>query len=291
MHPFEGLLRTRVVRRLVAGIGKVLLLAFQPMRGKLEGPGVVLSLISALVPTGLRVVKVIPLWMAILLTALVVGMLLMWAAVRLQWSLDEFNAKQPKIEFTRTRIVEARLAHRTHMLDTQTGKFDEQWAAPSLRPQVAMVVIVNDPPGHPKDAILTNAEAVLAFFSVERKLLVRVQARWADNPQAINAPGPIPHLDPLRKRDIPANGGEHGIDIAIWHPGDEVCYALNEEIWGTDGLRREGQELAGDTFAVKVTIKGEGIGDVSEWFKLTLDPVRGMDLGLLDPDPELAHAT
>jgi hypothetical protein len=195
----------------------------------------------------------------------VLVVLLIWAGLRLYRERDQSLSARVLFD------TDVFMRQPPYVLKTvQKVGADGYVGEPQVRmedsPQVIFVKVRNDPPLRKAEARVDDAEVGLDFYSLPSwELKVRSDALWLENDPPIAGKS----LDTTRRRDLPANGRAHEIEVLVKHPGTGGCYASDPQLHLASDMRNERFALGDDEYAVAVRLSGQGLPvDVVKWLLL-----------------------
>lgn len=187
-----------------------------------------------------------------------VAALFLLAGIRSQLELDRRH--KPQLYFTRVaagpahsmmkRVVTAHPQSRV-----VTGGYEV-----AMEAFVVAAVVANAPPTFDRESAVDNAIVNVRYFDenegVAESIWESSEGAWGDNPGPAgldrNAPSEV-----FRRRDLPANGEEHRIDVAIKFHGSDRLIPWCVPYMRDDTLHSEG--FGPGSYIVEFTITGEGL--------------------------------
>ena len=188
----------------------------------------------------------------------VLAALFLVAGVRAQLQLDSRN--QPMLYFTRIAAGPAHsMLKRVTTADATTRQLTGQYEV-LMDAFVIAAVVANAPPTFHREAGVSNAVVNVRFFDEAQSLTVPIwessQGAWGDNPGAAGFDRNMPS-EVFRRRDLPANGEEHRIDVAIKFGGSDRLMPWSVPYMRDDNLHPEG--FGAGSYIVEFVVTGEGL--------------------------------
>ncbi|MEX0833598.1 MAG: hypothetical protein WD276_06980 [Actinomycetota bacterium] len=182
-------------------------------------------------------------------------------------TLQAIGEEKPRLVFNEIWGGWTSVESREEVLDPATGFSFSRRRATEKTLEVIGVRVKNDPPGHPRGAVVEDAVVKLEFFSRGAPFL-ETEGRWTDNPQLIDLDR-SENLAVVARRTLPPNGESHRMDIAVKDEADQRWWAAGLGLWQSSKAEDPSLELPEDNYTVRITISGSGLPeDKSSWFDL-----------------------
>lgn len=131
----------------------------------------------------------------------------------------------------------------------------------------ARIDVANDPPPGTVGAQAERVTGEVEFLDTDHRPLLRLQGRWAETRQRAQRDEMNLSYETVQL-DIDANGLAHPLDIAM-RTAQGACYAFNDDNSEWLDLEKPDHRLDGESFYVRVTLRGVNVEQMTETFRLT----------------------
>lgn len=139
----------------------------------------------------------------------------------------------------------------------------------------ARIDVANDPPPGRVGARAERVTGEIEFLDVDCRPLLKLQGRWAETKQRAQRDEMNLSYETVQI-DIDANGLAHPLDIAM-RTVDGSCFAFNDDNSEWMNLEKPDHRLDGESFLVRVTLRGVNVERMTKTFRLT-NKVSGLGL-------------